>query len=48
MLFLTMIPFHLKIRSEGILCYLTGVQRLNEWLEKYHAALYLKLMRCKT
>lgn len=36
MLFLTMIPLHLRLKDEGIACYLTGVRRLNEWLDTYH------------
>lgn len=36
MLFLTMIPLHLRLKDEGIACYLTGVRRLNEWLGTYH------------
>lgn len=36
MLFLTMIPLHLRVKDEGIACYLTGVRRLNEWLGTYH------------
>jgi len=36
MLFLTMIPLHLRIKDEAIACYLTGVRRLNEWLKDYH------------
>lgn len=36
MLFLTMIPLHLRLKDEGIACYLIGVQRLNAWLGTYH------------
>lgn len=36
MLFLTMIPLHMRVKDEAIACYLTGVQRLNEWLSLYH------------
>ncbi|HUW69067.1 MAG TPA: hypothetical protein VMX33_02435 [bacterium] len=36
MLFLTMIPLHLRLKDEAIACYLTGVRRLNEWLGTYH------------
>jgi hypothetical protein len=36
MLFLTMIPLHLRLKDEAIACYLTGVRRLNQWLGTYH------------
>ncbi|NTV23116.1 MAG: hypothetical protein HGA85_01930 [Nanoarchaeota archaeon] len=36
MLYLTMIPFHLKVKSEAVMCYATGIIRLNEWLSRYH------------
>ncbi len=39
MLYLTMVPFHLKTRSEGLMCYTTGILRLNEWQKKYHPEL---------
>ena len=39
MLYLTMEPFHLKTKSEGLMCYITGIIRLNEWIEKYHPEL---------
>jgi hypothetical protein len=41
--FLTMIPMHLKLRDEGMMCYVTGVMRLNEWMQSYHPVKYAKL-----
>lgn len=43
MLYLTMVPLHLKERSEGLVCFVTGVQRINEWLQRYHPALFAQL-----
>ena len=43
MLYLTIVPFHLKTKSEGLISYITGVMRLNEWLEKYHPEFYSRL-----
>ena len=43
MLYLTMVPMHLKNKSEGILCWVTGIQRLNQWFKKYHPQEYKKL-----
>ena len=39
MLYLTMIPMHLKRKDEALLCWVTGVLRLNEWLATYHPEL---------
>ncbi len=39
MLFLTMIPMHLKTKAEAIMCWIMGVKRLNEWVRNYHPAL---------
>ncbi|MCX7024397.1 MAG: hypothetical protein NT080_07240 [Spirochaetes bacterium] len=36
MLYLTMVPFHLRFRGEGLVCFTTGLLRLNEWLETHH------------
>jgi len=42
-LYVTMLPFHIEPFSESIVCYATGVVRLNEWMERYHPALYRQL-----
>lgn len=42
-LYVTMLPFHIEPFSESVVCYATGVMRLNEWLERYHPALYRQL-----
>jgi hypothetical protein len=44
LLFLTMLPMHSKSFSEFIMCYITGIIRLNEWLFKYHPDLYNELV----
>lgn len=44
-LYLTMVPMHLKIKSEGILCWATGIQRLNQWYERYHKKEYKHLLK---
>ena len=46
-LYLTMVPFHLKKESESLMCYATGIVRLNEWLKKYHKPIYNRLMKEK-
>jgi hypothetical protein len=43
MLYLTMIPMHLRMKDEGLMCYVTGVRRLNEWLVRYHPDKYASL-----
>ena len=42
-LYVTMLPFHIEPFSESVVCYATGVMRLNEWMERYHPALYRQL-----
>ncbi len=44
-LYLTMVPFHLKRNSEGLMCYAIGIIRLNEWLERYHNDFYKALIK---
>lgn len=34
MLYLTMLPMHIKKKDEGLLCYATGTVRLNQWFRK--------------
>ncbi len=36
MLYLTMVPFHLRFKGEGLVCFVTGLLRLNEWIETHH------------
>jgi hypothetical protein len=43
MLYLTMIPMHLRMKDEGLMCYVTGVQRLNEWIRRYRSERYEEL-----
>jgi len=43
MLYLTMIPMHLKRKDEALMCWVTGVERLNEWLAAYHPDLKAEL-----
>jgi hypothetical protein len=45
MLYLTMVPLHLRNDAEGLVCLLTGMRRLNEWLHRYHPNVYLELAR---
>jgi len=44
MLYLTMIPLHLKTSDEGLICLATGIVRLNQWLKRYHFDIYKKLL----
>lgn len=44
-LFLTMLPFHLKIDSETILCYTRGVELLNSWMLTYYREDYIELFQ---
>jgi len=44
-LFLTMVPLHLKLKSEGLLCLVTGTIRLNEWFGANHPDIYAELKR---
>jgi hypothetical protein len=34
--YLTMIPMHLRIKQEGMLCLATGILRLNQWFKSYY------------
>lgn len=43
MLYLTMLPMHMKNRDEGLICFITGVVRLNQWLRKHHPEIRQKL-----
>jgi hypothetical protein len=43
MLYLTMVPLHLKTKAEGLMCYTTGLLRLNRWLKIHHPAVYAEL-----
>jgi len=43
MLWLTMVPLHLKSHAEGLMCLTVGMVRLNEWLRNYHDDLYQRL-----
>ena len=45
MLFLTMIPMHMRLRDEGLMCYVTGVAELNSYCSRYRPALYASV--CK-
>ncbi|MFP4362721.1 MAG: hypothetical protein ACLFR1_02500 [Spirochaetia bacterium] len=40
LLYLTMVPLHLKSKAEGLMCLTTGILRLNEWFEANHKELY--------
>lgn len=44
-LYLTMVPMHLKVKSEGMICWVTGIRRLNEWFKKYHSEEYENLLK---
>lgn len=44
-LYISMLPFHMEPFSETVVCYSTGVMRLNEWMEKYHPVLYKSLKK---
>jgi len=44
MLYLTMIPLHLRSSEEGLICLATGILRLNQWLKRYHLELYNNLI----
>lgn len=42
--FLTMIPLHVRIKDESIICYATGIIRLNNWVKRYYPSIYYNLM----
>ena len=43
LLYLSMVPMHLKKKSEGLMCLVTGIVRLNEWFATYHEEIIIKL-----
>lgn len=45
LLFLTMIPMHMRLRDEGLMCYVTGVKALNDWFVRYRPDLYKEACR---
>ena len=48
MLYLTMVPLHLRNTDEGLICLTTGIVRLNQWLKRYHFDIYTKLLEQTT
>lgn len=42
--YLTMIPMHLRVRQEGMICLATGVLRLNQWFKTYYPAEYQQIL----
>jgi hypothetical protein len=44
MLYLTMLPMHIRDKDEGPVCYVTGVVRINQWFNRNHPELYKALM----
>lgn len=48
MLYLTMIPLHLRHHKEATVCLATGVVRLNQWLKNYHPDLHRSLFSSRT
>ena len=43
-LYLTMVPFHLKFKAEGLVCFVTGLLRLNEWFQANHPEMYSSIL----
>lgn len=43
MLYLTMLPMHVRREEEGLICFITGLVRLNQWLIKHHPDLQVEL-----
>jgi hypothetical protein len=45
LLFLTMIPMHMKQRDEALMCYSVGVKELNDWCSRQFPDLYAAVRR---
>ena len=44
MLYLTMVPLHLRDHNEGLLCLTIGIQRLNEWFKNNYSELFQQML----